>query len=97
MDNKMIEDFARRYDVRVRYHNKADNMYGYSRTASYYDGFDSTVEVELSYRALEHLVKADDQAEHDYRANREEARMRKQYPALAEAYSKYKMLLELYK
>ena len=95
MDNKMIEDFARRYDVRVRYHNKADNMYGYSRTASYYDGFDSTVEVELSYRALEYLVKADEQAELDYQAKREEQHIRARSPAVAEAYSKYKMLLEL--
>jgi hypothetical protein len=32
-----------------------------------------------------------------YQAQREEAWMRQKHPAIAEAYSKYQMLLELYK
>jgi beta-lactamase class D len=95
MNSRMIEEFTRRYDARVRYHSQADNVYGYNRTASYHDRFDSTVDVELSYRALEHLVKADEQAELDYRNKREEQHIRARSPAVAEAYSKYKMLLEL--
>ena len=98
MNNKMIEDFAHRYAARVDYRRKTANVYyGYNKTASYYDDRDRTVEVELPSRAFEQMVEMDHHAELDYRANREEARMRNQYSALAEAYSKYKMLLELYK
>ncbi len=93
----MIEDFSHRYGARVRYQSNSFSDYGYSRKASYYDDRRDTVEVDLTYRALEHLVEADYRAELDYRASREEAHMRKKYPALAESYSKYKMLLELYK
>jgi hypothetical protein len=93
MNNRMIEDFSHRYGARVRYQSKALYEYGYSK----YDDRPDTVEVDLTYRALEHLVEADYRAELDYRASREEAHMRKKYPALEEAYSKYQMLMELYK
>ena len=98
MNNKMIEDFAHRYGARVDCRRKTDNVYyGYNKTASYYDDRDSTVEVELPYRAFEHMVEADHQAELDWRVNREEARIRARHPAVAEAYSQYKMLLKLCK
>jgi hypothetical protein len=48
-------------------------------------------------QAYEHMVKMNYQAEEDYQKSREEERIRKQYPAVADAYQKYKMLLELCK
>ena len=96
MNNKMIEEFAHRYGARVDCRRKADTeYYGYNKTASYYADRDSTVDVELSYRAFEHMVAADHHAELDYQAKREEQHIRARSPAVAEAYSKYKMLLEL--
>ena len=96
MNDKIIEDFAHRYGARVDFRRKTDSVYyGYNKTTSYYDARDSTVEVEFPRRALEHLVKADEQAELDYQAKREEQHIRARSPAVAEAYSKYKMLLEL--
>ena len=97
MDNRMIEDFAHRYGARVDYQRNRSSFQTYSRSIDYYDDNKSIVDIELSRIGFEHLIQMDNQAELDYRAGREEARMRSRYPALAEAYSKYKMLLELYK
>ena len=98
MNNRMIEDFAHRYNAKVDFRRKTDNVYyGYNKTASYYDDRDSTVEVEFPRRAFEYMVEMDHQAELDYQAKREEAHIRARHPAVAEAYSKYKMLLELCK
>ena len=98
MNNRMIEDFAHRYNARVDFRRKTDNVYyGYNKTASYYDDRDSTVEVEFPRRAFEHMVEMDHQAELDYQANREEAHIRARSPAVAKAYEQYKMLLELCK
>ena len=43
------------------------------------------------------MVEMDYHAEEEYQKRREEARIRRQYPAVADAYHKYKMLLELCK
>lgn len=96
MNDKIIEDFAHRYGARIDFRRKTDSVYyGYSKTTSYYDDRDSTVEIELPRRAFEHMVEADHQAELDWRTNREEQRIRDKSPAVAKAWEQYKMLLEL--
>lgn len=95
MNNRMIEDFAHRYDARIKF-QRIDNVYGYNRTASYFsDSREFSVDIELSQRAFEHIVDMDHHAELDYRAKREEELIRARSPAVAKAYEQYKMLLEL--
>jgi len=96
MNNRMIEDFVYRYGAKVDHQSRRNRIYNGSDRAIDYDN-EGRVDIELSYRAFEHLVKMDNQAEEDYNASREEARVRRQYPAVADAYHKYKMLLELCK
>lgn len=97
MNEKMIQEFAHRYGARVDYKPGRTSFQTYARSMDYYDNSRAIVEIELSRQGFEHLVEADHQAEVDYRVRSEEARLRGKHPALAEAYSKYKMLAELYK
>jgi len=103
MNNKKIEDFVKRYGITSIEYTRANNYsrYDYVNTASgqlaFHNDRQQNVDIEIPLRALEHLVKMDDNAEEDYLARKEEAQMRKNYPALEEAYSQYKMLLELYR
>jgi NH3-dependent NAD+ synthetase len=96
MNNKIIENFAEKYGANINYNHTRNNFDTYARSMDYYDGR-STVDIELSFPAFEHLVKMDNQAEEEYQKHREEARIRMQYPSVADAYHKYKMLLELCK
>ena len=100
MNNKTIEDFVIRYGAKINYeqgHNAGLNkVYTTGRSIDYYSNIDNArVDIELSVRAFEHLVNSDNQADVDYQAGKEEARIRALYPSVAEAYSQYKMLLEL--
>ena len=101
MNNRKIEEFFKRYSITSIEYTRANNYsrYDYVNTASgqlaFHENQQQNVDIEIPLRALEHLVKMDDNAEEDYRARKEEARMRKNYPALEEAYSKYQMLLAL--
>ncbi len=71
--------------------------YGWNKTASYYADREEIIEMELTRSGFEDLVKMDNANEKVWQEQRDEAWMRRTYPAVAEAYSKYKMLLELYK
>jgi hypothetical protein len=71
--------------------------YGYNQTASYYADREEIIEMELTRSGFEDLVKMDNENDKAWQAQRDEAYIRRTYPAVAEAYSKYKMLLELYK
>ncbi len=93
----MIHEFVQRYGARVDYQHGRSSFQTYARSMDYYDDHKTVIGIELSRIGFEHLVEADHHAEIDYRVRSEEAQMRKRHPALAEAYSKYKMLLELYK
>ena len=97
MNEKMIHEFVQRYGARVDYQHGRSSFETYGRSVDYYDYRKSVVDIELSRQEFEHLVEADHHAEVDYRVRSEEARLRSKYPALETAYSKYKMLLELYK
>lgn len=104
MNNKMIEEFVKRYSItRVEYTRAKDySRYDYSNTASAQVGYSSiireqNVDIEIPSRAFEYLVEMDNRAEGEYRAGREEAKIRARYPAVAEAYNQYEMLLSLCK
>jgi hypothetical protein len=94
-----IHEFANRYGIRnIRVSREYDRMnYDYSTTKySYYDR-EETLEVEIPRSSFDNLVNVDSDFTRIWQDQRDEAYMRKQYPAIAEAYSKYRMLLELYK
>jgi len=71
--------------------------YGYKGTASYYNETNEIIEMEIGRRELERLADYVQHAEDYMTKDREEHYLRRENPALAEAYSKYRMLLELYK
>ena len=71
--------------------------YGSPYTASYYADRDEVVEMEIDRRELENLANVVYRADHFLSKERGEHYLRSKHPALAEAYSKYKMLLELYR
>lgn len=71
--------------------------YGYNQTASYYADREELIEMELTRSGFEDLVKIDREYDNIWEEQRDEAYLRRTYPAVAEAYSKYRMLLELYK
>ena len=96
MNEKMIQEFAHRYGARIDLQQGRGTVHTYARSMDYYDDR-KTVDIELSRIGFEHLVQLDHEAEVDYQARKEEAIIRKNYPAVADAYSKYKMLLELCK
>jgi hypothetical protein len=71
--------------------------YGYNQTASYYADREEIIEMELTRSGFEDLVKVDKDHDKLWQDQRDEAWLRKQYPALKDAYDKYQMLLALYK
>ena len=103
MNTKIIEDFAQRYGAKVNFIRDEPVSYNYMGTASdylytkYYTTDRNDVEISLSYRSFKYMVEMDIQAGLDYEKQREEVRIRKQYPVVADAYDKYQMLLSLCK
>jgi hypothetical protein len=94
-------DFVKRFNVRhvqvVRDRRYETINYDYNQTASYYNDRDHLIEMELSRSGFEELVKVDHEYDLLWQNQRSEEYMRRQHPVIAEAYSKYRMLLELYK
>ena len=91
-------DFANRYRVKsinVNYDRRKVDYYNV--TASYYSDREETIDMEIPRRSFEHLVEVDREYTIMWQDQRDEAWMRKQHPAIKEAYEKYRMLLELYK
>ena len=98
MNTRTIEDFAQRYGAKIdlssyNYNNYLGTASDYLNTR-YYDTDRNNVEISLSMRSFKHMVEMDIQAGADYEKQREEARIRKQYPAVADAYHKYQMMDE---
>lgn len=71
--------------------------YGYKGTASYYNDENEIIEMEIDRRRLEHMADYVQRAEDRLNKDQEESWLRNKHPALKEAYSKYQMLVELYK
>ena len=94
-----MNDFINRYRIRhIRTNREHETInYGYNQTASFYANREEIVEMELPRSAFESLVDLDRKIDNWVKQDRDEAYMRRQYPALNEAYDKYRMLLELYR
>ena len=93
--------FASRYRVRnmqvVRDRDYQTINYSYNQPASYYADREELIEMELTRSGFEDLVNLDNEHTRMWHDQRDEAYLRKIHPPLAEAYSKYRMLLEIYK
>jgi hypothetical protein len=94
-------DFMSKYRVKnvqvSRDRNYETINYGYNQTASYYADREELIEMELTRTGFDKLVNLDREYDNIWEEQRDEAYLRRTYPAVAEAYSKYRMLLELYK
>jgi len=103
MNDKDIRDFTQRYSIsELEYADYDDTDYlhtGFRHASVYLSDYSRTrqVAMQMPKAAFEHMVKSDALAEKEYLLLREEARIRERYPELANAYSQYKMLLELYR
>jgi hypothetical protein len=97
MNTRMIEDFALRYGAKIDLRQGRDSFHTMGGAREYYDTGRSTVDIELPLRNFQHMVDMDSRAEADYREQREERQIRAKYPAVADAYHKYQMMLELCK
>ena len=95
--NKMIEDFAKRYDAAINHQPDRRTFHTYSQSYDYYDNSNSVVAIELPLRSFQHMVEMDNEAEERYQAQREERQLRAKYPAVKDAYEQYQMLLALCK
>ena len=99
--SNFYDTFINKYRVKhiqvSRDRNYETINYGYNQTASYYAGREELIEIELTRSGFEDLVRLDHEHDTLWQAQRDEAWMRRTYPALAEAYDKYQMLLALYK
>ena len=98
-----MNDFINKYRIKhVRVSREYDridyNSYNYnSPSISYTTNREEYVEMELPRSAFETLVNIDRKIDNWVQEERDEEYLRKHHPAVAEAYSKYCMLLELYK
>ena len=102
-----MNDFINKYRIKhVRvtrdYHNIDYGYAGYvnsynSPSLSYTANREEYVEMELPRSAFEELVNIDRKIHSWVQEERDEEYLRRHHPAVAEAYSKYRMLLELYK
>ena len=91
-------EFANRYRVQnIRVQRDRRDIDYYNVKASYYTDRDDIVEMEMPRRHFDFLVETDYEYTKLWQDQRDEAYMRKQHPAIKEAYEKYLMLLELYK
>lgn len=99
--SNIYDSFASKYRVKhmqvSRDRDYQTFNYGWNKTASFYNDREELIEMELTRSGFEDLVKMDNASEKVWQDQREEAYLRRTHPAVAEAYSKYRMLLELYK
>lgn len=100
MNQRQLDIFINRYGAKVETFRQrrrgtfADHVYGYGDAFNTYEWqHENTVDLELPMESFERLVDLD--CRHD--AAMDEARIRQHYPAVADAYSRYQMLLALHR
>jgi hypothetical protein len=96
----MMNDFINKYRIKHARVAKDYHMidYGYTLGSTIsYRGREEFIEMELPRSAFEELVNIDRKIHDWVQEERNEEYLRKHHSAIAEAYSKYRMLLELYK
>jgi hypothetical protein len=95
------DDFLKRFSIKhvqvVRDRMYDTINYGYNQTARYYADREELIEMELTRSGFDNLVNLDREYTRQWQDESDERYLRKMHPAIAEAYSKYRMLLELYK
>ena len=98
-----MNDFINKYRIKhvrvTRDYRNIDYVDNYNLPSrSYYTSDrEEYVEMELPRSAFEELANIDRKIDSWVQEERDESYLRKHHPAVAEAYSKYRMLLELYK
>ena len=95
-----MNDFINKYRIKHARVAKDYHMidYGYKLGSTMsYSGREEFIEMELPRSAFEELVNIDRKIHDWVQEERNEEYLRKHHSAIAEAYSKYRMLLELYK
>lgn len=94
-----MNDFINKYRIKhVRVNREHETInYGYNQTASFYVNREEIIEMELPRSAFEELANIDRKIHSWVQEERDEEYLRRHHSAVAEAYSKYRMLLELYK
>jgi hypothetical protein len=99
-----MNDFINRYGIKhVRVSREYDRIdydrfYSYnSPSVSYSTHREEIIEMEIPRSGFEELVNIDRKIHDWVQEERDEEYLRRQYPALKEAYDKYKMLMELYR
>ena len=97
-----MNDFINRYRIKhirvSREYDRIDyNSYNYNSPSLSYTNREEIIEMEIPRSGFEELTRLDNKYDDWTRAAGEEAYMRRQHPALREAYDKYRMLLELYR
>lgn len=100
---KFIKDFNFRSFNIKRDYPRVSYVYGtpVNGSPSYYNYTNAVVEeiveLEIDKRSLENLTGIVSRADHFLTKERHEQYLRSKHPAIADAYSKYQMLLELYR
>ena len=93
--DKMIEDFAKRYNANINHRRDRSTFNTYGRSYNYYD--DSVVSIEMPLSSFRHMVEMDHEANERYQVQREEKYLRAKYPAVKDAYEQYQTVLALCK
>jgi hypothetical protein len=98
-----MNDFINRYRIRhIRLSRdydriEYDRFYGYNSSSYFQTNREEIIEMEIPRSGFEELVNIDRKIHDWVQEERDEEYLRRHHPAVAEAYSKYRMLLELYK
>lgn len=96
-----MNDFINKYRIKhvrvTRDYQKIDYGYNYNTPSLSYSNREEHVEMELPRSAFEELANIDRNIHGWIQEEKDEEYLRRHHPAVAEAYSKYQMLLELYK
>jgi len=93
------DNFANKYGIKsINVNRERRDIDYYNIKASYYAAdTEETLDIEMNRRTFEYLVQVDEEYTRMWQDARDEMHMRKEHPAIKEAYEKYRMLLELYK
>jgi hypothetical protein len=93
------DNFANKYGIKsINVNRERRDIDYYNVKASYYAAdTEETLDIEMNRRTFEYLVQVDEEYTRMWQDARDEMYMRKEHPAIKEAYEKYRMLLELYK
>ena len=95
-----IDEFVNRFhitNIQVNRDRRHSTFASYGKTASYYNAHEETIDIEIPRSGFEELVRVNRRFDDYSREAGDEAYMRRQHPAIKDAYDKYRMLLELYR